>query len=217
MKNRREEPATPEAPMEKIASFTVNHLALEPGVYVSRVDADPATGAVVTTFDQRLTAPNREPVLDTAAVHAIEHLGATYLRNSPEWASRVVYFGPMGCRVRARLRGRDSRRSPGGVRQLARRRPRAGQVVGAPLPGGHARAHRRGTPRLSSGLVFVTDVRHVRQYDVFPADSVAYSHLSCWCAERRHFRRGKRRTIAPLRLRCGSRTLLIHKMSRPRT
>ena len=58
--------------MEKIASFTVNHLTLEPGVYVSRVDADPATGAVVTTFDLRLTAPNREPVMDTAAVHAIE-------------------------------------------------------------------------------------------------------------------------------------------------
>ena len=67
--------------MEKIASFTVNHLTLEPGVYVSRVDADPATGAVVTT------------------VHAIEHLGATYLRNSPEWGDRVVYFGPMGCRT----------------------------------------------------------------------------------------------------------------------
>ena len=85
--------------MEKIASFTVNHLTLEPGVYVSRVDADPATGAVVTTFDLRLTAPNREPVMDTAAVHAIEHLGATYLRNSPEWRDRVVYFGPMGCRT----------------------------------------------------------------------------------------------------------------------
>ena len=85
--------------MEKIASFTVNHLTLEPGVYVSRVDADPATGAVVTTFDLRLTAPNREPVMDTAVVHAIEHLGATYLRNNPEWRDRVVYFGPMGCRT----------------------------------------------------------------------------------------------------------------------
>ena len=85
--------------MEKIASFTVNHLLLEPGVYVSRQDRDPATGTVVTTFDLRLTAPNREPVMDTAAVHAIEHLGATFLRNDPEWASRVVYFGPMGCRT----------------------------------------------------------------------------------------------------------------------
>lgn len=85
--------------MEKIASFTVDHLTLEPGVYVSRVDRDPATGAVVTTFDLRLTAPNREPVMNTAEVHTIEHLGATFLRNDPEWASRVVYFGPMGCRT----------------------------------------------------------------------------------------------------------------------
>ena len=85
--------------MEKIASFTVNHLLLEPGVYVSRQDRDPATGTVVTTFDLRLTAPNREPVMDTAAVHAIEHLGATILRNDPEWGSRVIYFGPMGCRT----------------------------------------------------------------------------------------------------------------------
>ena len=85
--------------MNLIASFTVNHLTLEPGVYVSRVDRDPATGAVITTFDLRLTAPNREPVMDTAAVHALEHLGATFLRNDPEWSSRVVYFGPMGCRT----------------------------------------------------------------------------------------------------------------------
>ena len=71
--------------MDLIASFTVNHLTLEPGVYVSRVDKDPATGAVITTFDLRLTAPNREPVMDTSAVHALEHLGATFLRNDPEW------------------------------------------------------------------------------------------------------------------------------------
>lgn len=85
--------------MEKIASFTVDHLTLEPGVYVSRVDRDPATGAAVTTFDVRLTAPNRQPVMNTAELHTIEHLGATYLRNDPEWSSRVVYFGPMGCRT----------------------------------------------------------------------------------------------------------------------
>lgn len=85
--------------MDLIASFAVNHLLLEPGVYVSRQDADPSTGAVITTFDLRLTAPNREPVMDTAAVHALEHLGATFLRNDPEWSSRVVYFGPMGCRT----------------------------------------------------------------------------------------------------------------------
>ena len=85
--------------MERIESFTVDHNALEPGVYVSRRDVDPAGGGTVTTFDLRMTAPNREPVIDTAAVHAIEHLGATFLRNDPEWASRVIYFGPMGCRT----------------------------------------------------------------------------------------------------------------------
>lgn len=83
--------------MDKIASFTVNHLALEPGVYVSRKDA--VGGDTVTTFDIRMTSPNDEPVMDTAAVHALEHLGATYLRNDPEWGSRTLYFGPMGCRT----------------------------------------------------------------------------------------------------------------------
>ena len=87
------------ADMEKIASFTVNHLVLMPGVYVSRRDVDPETGAVVTTFDLRLTAPNREPVMNTAECHTIEHLGATFLRNHPVWSKRVVYFGPMGCRT----------------------------------------------------------------------------------------------------------------------
>ena len=85
--------------MDKIASFTVNHLLLEPGVYVSRQDRDPATDTVVTTFDLRLTTPNKEPVMNTAECHTIEHLGATFLRNHAEWASRVVYFGPMGCRT----------------------------------------------------------------------------------------------------------------------
>lgn len=85
--------------MDRIASFTVNHLLLKPGVYVSRRDQDPATGAVVTTFDLRLTAPNDEPVMNTAECHTIEHLGATFLRNHPTWAPRVVYFGPMGCRT----------------------------------------------------------------------------------------------------------------------
>ena len=85
--------------MEQIASFTIDHLRLEPGVYVSRVDRDPASGAVITTFDLRLTAPNREPVMDTAAVHAIEHLLATFLRNDEEGASLIVDFGPMGCRT----------------------------------------------------------------------------------------------------------------------
>ncbi|MEE8715701.1 MAG: S-ribosylhomocysteine lyase [Coriobacteriales bacterium] len=86
--------------MDKIASFTVNHLTLEPGVYVSRKNRLGRDGSVVvTTFDLRMTAPNREPVMGTAEVHAIEHLGATLLRNDPQWRDRVVYFGPMGCRT----------------------------------------------------------------------------------------------------------------------
>lgn len=85
--------------MEKIASFTIDHLRLVPGIYVSRKDADPVKGGVVTTFDLRMTAPNREPVINTAPLHAIEHLGATFLRNDEEWEDRVLYFGPMGCRT----------------------------------------------------------------------------------------------------------------------
>ncbi len=83
--------------MEKIASFTVNHLTLEPGLYVSRKDRMGAE--TVTTFDLRMTAPNREPVMNTAEIHTIEHLGATYLRNDPDWKDRTGYFGPMGCRT----------------------------------------------------------------------------------------------------------------------
>ena len=83
--------------MEKIASFTVNHLTLEPGLYVSRKDRMGAE--TETTFDLRMTAPNREPVMNTAEIHTIEHLGATYLRNDPDWKDRTVYFGPMGCRT----------------------------------------------------------------------------------------------------------------------
>lgn len=83
--------------MEKITSFTINHLRLQPGLYVSRKDRVGAE--TVTTFDLRLTAPNKEPVMNTAEVHTIEHLGATYLRNDPHWKDRVLYFGPMGCRT----------------------------------------------------------------------------------------------------------------------
>ncbi len=83
--------------MEKIASFTIDHLRLRPGLYVSRKDRIGAE--TVTTFDLRITAPNIEPVMNTAEVHAMEHLGATYLRNDPAWKDRVVYFGPMGCRT----------------------------------------------------------------------------------------------------------------------
>lgn len=83
--------------MEKIASFTIDHLKLQPGLYVSR--ADRIGSETVTTFDLRITKPNDEPVMNTAEIHAIEHLGATYLRNDPKWKDRVVYFGPMGCRT----------------------------------------------------------------------------------------------------------------------
>ncbi len=83
--------------MEQIASFTVNHMRLLPGIYVSRKDS---TGQdVVTTYDIRMTRPNFEPVMNTAEIHTIEHLGATFLRNHEEWGDRIVYFGPMGCRT----------------------------------------------------------------------------------------------------------------------
>ena len=83
--------------MEKIASFTIDHEKLQPGVYVSRRDM--IGQETVTTFDLRMTSPNEEPVMNTAEMHAMEHLGATYLRNHPQWKERVIYFGPMGCRT----------------------------------------------------------------------------------------------------------------------
>ncbi|MBK1809884.1 S-ribosylhomocysteine lyase [Clostridium sp. YIM B02505] len=83
--------------MEKIASFTVNHLDLLPGVYVSRKDN--FKDVILTTFDIRMTRPNLEPVMNTAEMHAFEHLGATFLRNHKTYASKTVYFGPMGCRT----------------------------------------------------------------------------------------------------------------------
>lgn len=83
--------------MKKIASFTVNHLTLLPGIYVSRKDT--VGNNVLTTFDLRMTRPNFEPVMNTAEMHAIEHLGATYLRNHPDYADKTIYFGPMGCRT----------------------------------------------------------------------------------------------------------------------
>ena len=81
--------------MEKITSFTIDHIKLQPGLYVSRKDKVGAE--TVTTFDLRLTKPNDEPVMNTAEVHTIEHLAATYLRNDAEWKDRIVYWGPMGC------------------------------------------------------------------------------------------------------------------------
>ncbi len=83
--------------MEKIASFTIDHIKLEPGVYVSRKDHVGAE--VITTFDLRMTSPNDEPVMNTAEVHTLEHLGATFLRNDKEYKEKVIYFGPMGCRT----------------------------------------------------------------------------------------------------------------------
>ena len=83
--------------MEKITSFTIDHIRLQPGLYVSRKDA--VGTETVTTFDLRLTSPNEEPVMNTAEVHTIEHLAATFLRNDPVWKDRVLYFGPMGCRT----------------------------------------------------------------------------------------------------------------------
>lgn len=83
--------------MEKIASFTIDHLRMVPWVYVSRKDE--VWNSIVTTFDLRMTKPNSEPVMNTAEMHAIEHLAATFLRNHKEFGLKIVYFGPMGCRT----------------------------------------------------------------------------------------------------------------------
>ncbi|MGN0436213.1 MAG: S-ribosylhomocysteine lyase [Wujia sp.] len=83
--------------MDKIASFTIDHTRLLPGVYVSRKDN--VEGNIITTFDLRMTRPNYEPVMNTAEVHTIEHLAATFLRNHLEYKEKVIYFGPMGCRT----------------------------------------------------------------------------------------------------------------------
>lgn len=82
--------------MKKIDSFTVDHLNLLRGIYVSRRDRTPS-GDIVTTFDIRMTEPNRMPALDGKVLHTIEHLAATYLRNRPDWSDRIIYWGPMGC------------------------------------------------------------------------------------------------------------------------
>lgn len=85
------------AKLEKIASFTIDHLKLQPGIYVSRKDH--VGENVITTFDLRMTSPNEEPVMNTAEMHAIEHLAATFLRNHTEYKDKTIYFGPMGCRT----------------------------------------------------------------------------------------------------------------------
>ena len=83
--------------MEKITSFTIDHIKLQPGVYVSRKDK--AGDSVITTFDIRMTSPNEEPVMNTAELHTIEHLAATFLRNHPVFGPKMIYWGPMGCRT----------------------------------------------------------------------------------------------------------------------
>ncbi len=83
--------------MEKIKSFTIDHLKLQPGLYVSRKDM--VGNTTITTFDIRMTSPNEEPVMNTAEVHTLEHLGATFLRNHAEFKEKILYFGPMGCRT----------------------------------------------------------------------------------------------------------------------
>ena len=83
--------------MEKIASFTIDHIKLQPGVYVSRKDH--IGDEVITTFDLRMTSPNEEPVMNTAEMHTIEHLAATFLRNHKEYGRKTVFFVPMGCRT----------------------------------------------------------------------------------------------------------------------
>ena len=83
--------------MNKITSFTIDHIRLIPGIYVSRKDS--VHGHIITTFDIRMTSPNDEPVMNTAEIHTIEHLGATFLRNHEVYKDQVIYFGPMGCRT----------------------------------------------------------------------------------------------------------------------
>lgn len=83
--------------MKKIASFTVNHIDLLPGIYVSRIDT--IGSEVLTTYDLRFKRPNLEPVMNTAEIHTIEHIAATFLRNHPVFADETIYFGPMGCRT----------------------------------------------------------------------------------------------------------------------
>lgn len=82
--------------MKKIASFTIDHTRLEPGIYLSRTDRTPS-GDLISTYDIRMTRPNREEALSPRALHAMEHLVATFLRNHPVWADRIIYWGPMGC------------------------------------------------------------------------------------------------------------------------
>ena len=114
--------------MNKIPSFTINHNKLLRGIYVSRKDE--VGGEVITTFDIRMKVPNQEPCLHNGAIHTIEHLAATYLRNDEEWKDRIIYWGPMGCLTGnyLRFRGRDSGAGGKGLRQLPAPRPAYGEI-----------------------------------------------------------------------------------------
>ena len=105
--------------MKKIASFTIDHIKLQPGIYVSRKDY--LGDQVITTFDIRMTSPNEEPVMNTAELHAMEHLAATFLRNHAEFGPKVIYWGPMGCRT-----GNGCFRK--GLRQLSGYESRYGKI-----------------------------------------------------------------------------------------
>lgn len=161
--------------MEKIPSFTIDHNRLLRGIYVSRKDK--VGGDVVTTFDIRMKEPNREPALHPGALHTIEHLAATYLRNDAEWKDRIVYWGPMGCltgnyllmrgdlaeprhrgpdaahvSLRGRLRGRGARSGSPGLRQLPPPRPPHGPMGGPQISGGGVGEDDGSQPGLSVGL-----------------------------------------------------------------
>ena len=137
--------------MKKIPSFTIDHIRLLRGIYVSRKDE--VNGEVITTFDIRMKEPNREPALGQGALHTIEHLAATYLRNEPQWQDKIIYWGPMGCltgnyllmkgdlqpqdivpldcRIRSALlpdMRRSSRCCSAGLRQLPAPRPAHGKM-----------------------------------------------------------------------------------------
>ena len=118
--------------MEKIASFTIDHIKLQPGVYVSRKDHVGAE--VITTFDLRMTSPNDEPVMNTAEVHTIEHLAATYLRNSA-LAGRMIYFGPMGCQTGFYFLFDSRRLTDEAAIRLVQQVFAAGAAYDGPMPG----------------------------------------------------------------------------------
>ena len=144
--------------MQKITSFTIDHLKLQPGVYVSR--KDPVGDSLITTFDIRMTSPNEEPVMNTAEVHTIEHLGATFLRNHPDFGSKTIYFGPMGCRTGFYLLlagdyTSGTRRCGPGLRELPGHEPVHGKLPGQPLPDRSLNRHQRRPPGIPGINTFI--------------------------------------------------------------